>query len=270
MARSQKAFLGIDIGGTKIEGILWRSGKILRVQKLKTPKNRQKFLSAVFDLIESLRKDVSAAGIGIALAGATDLRTGKVIHSPNLPFINGLNLKKLLEARFAIPVRVDNDSRCFLRGEINFGSSKEKKNVVGMIIGTGVGGALYLEGKMIYGKHGFAGEQGMAKLIVGKSILSIEDLVSSHGFKRLGGKRSAAVYRKVGKYLGLHLANLVEIFNPELIIIGGGVTDAGSQLLRPALAEMRRHVVFPKQFWPQIRFSKLKHAGALGAISLFK
>lgn len=283
--------IALDIGGSKIEGIYWREGKILDSQKIRTPRNKAKFLNAVFGIIQALQAHGRPQGIGISLAGAIDQKTGVVVNSPNLRFLEGLNLQKILQKKFRMPVMVQNDAQCFLLGEIHFGQAKGKKNVIGMIIGTGVGGAIYLNGQLQGGAHGFAGEQGMAVLITPSplqgegrgEVKRVEGLISSHGFARLGirdplavqnrgfagDKKAIAIYNVIGKFLGIHLANLTEIFDPELIIIGGGISRARYLLLRPALAEMKKHVVFPKKYWPAIKTSKLKNAGLLGAVSLF-
>ncbi len=297
-------YIGIDVGGSKIEGILWQNGKISSWQKVKTPRTKKEFVGALFDIIGVVKADRKIQGIGMSLAGAIDQRTGVVVSSPNLRFLAGLNLQKIVAKKFGVPVRLQNDAQCFLLGEVRFGQARGKTNVLGMIIGTGLGGAIYMNGQLLSGAHGFAGEQGMATLCITPSLLqregrlpatlslarraggeyfTVEDLISSHGFRRLGvakpldyqnrafsgDKKAIGVYNSIGKFLGIHLANLTEIFNPELIIIGGGIARARYLLLRPALAEMRKHLVFPKKYWPAIRTSKLKNAGLLGAVSLF-
>ncbi|OGE84320.1 MAG: hypothetical protein A2846_02745 [Candidatus Doudnabacteria bacterium RIFCSPHIGHO2_01_FULL_49_9] len=275
--------IALDIGGSKIEGILWQRGKIVSWRKIKTPRNKKKFLETTLGIIRELQSGDKIQGIGISLAGAIDAGSGLVVQSPNLRFLNGFNLQRAIEKYTRVKTRVLNDAKCFLLGEVHFGQAKGKKNVIGMIIGTGVGGAIYLNGKLITGQHGFAGEQGMTTFVINQKSYRVEDLISSHGFARLGvkhpfdyqnrafagDKKAIAIYNQIGKFLGVHLANLVEIFDPEMIIIGGGISRARHLLLSPALKEMAKHVVFPKKYWPVIKTSRLKNAGLLGAVSLF-
>src|SRR3989338_6954024 len=282
MASRKADIVAIDIGGTKIEAILWRAGKILVTQKIPTPKNKHDFFKPVYSVAESLNAKGQARAIGISLAGAVDFRTGTVINSPNLRFLEGTNVQKTVEHKLKLQTLVENDTRCFLLGEVRFGSAKGKKNVIGMILGTGLGGAIYLNGQMVLGMHGFAGEQGRVQIAIDSHGYSIEELIASHGFARLGvtdpldcqnkafagDRKSIAVYNKIGRLLGLHLANLTELFDPELIIIGGGISRAGNLLLDPAFSEMKKRVAVPKKYWPEIRVSKLKNAGLLGAIAL--
>ena len=281
----QKKFLiGLDIGGTKIEAIFWSAGKIARFKKIITPKNKRVFLEKIFLLIRQVAAGKNIAGIGIASAGAIDHTAGKILNSPNLKFLNGLRLGNLVGRKFSKPTKLENDANCFLLAEWFFGQAKNKKNVVGLTIGTGVGGAVLIDGELLRGTHGAAGELGhMVISHTPQEPLTLEKTVASHGFRRLGvlhpkacqdqanaGSRQAqAVYNQVGSYLGLGLANFVNIFDPELIIIGGGIARAGHLLLDPAKREMKKHSMLPANMLPVVKISKLDHVGALGAVSLF-
>lgn len=292
-----KSYIGIDIGGTKMEGILWKNGKILQSKTQATPKNRQKFLAAVFGLIRGVMGVGGVKGIGLAVAGAQDQKRGIILNSPNLKFLNNLALRTISHYRIRLPVLMDNDTNCFLRAEARFGLARGIKNVVALTLGTGVGGAVLVHGRLLQGRHGAAGELGHMVIAYPHSFspfsprergrlrggLTLEDLVSSHGFLRLGvrdpldcqnkafagDKKAIAVYNQIGRYLGVGLASLVNIFDPELIVLGGGISRARSLLTKPAIKEMRRHTLLPAAKLPPVRISKLKHAGALGAVALF-
>jgi glucokinase len=133
----------------------------------------------------------------------------------------------------------------------------------------------------MYGSHITAYELG--QMIIKDKGLALEDLVSKHGFKRLGvanpldcqrraekgDKKAIAIYNQIGAHLGIGLANLANIFDPEMIIIGGGIGRAGNLLLAPAKKEMKKHTKSSLKKLPLVRMSKLEHAGALGAVSLF-
>lgn len=280
--------IGLDIGGTKIEGILWDK-KILRQAWIKTPKNRRKFLLAVSGLIRGLmggRGGKPVKGIGVAMAGAIDQKMGASLRSPNLPYLDNFPIRTYLQKKFRARVALDNDANCFLRAEAAFGQARGKRNVVALTLGTGVGGGLLVEGRIVTGSHGAAAELGHVILVKeskGK-FLNLEGLVSRHGFARLGlsdplliyqqavagNKKAAAIFKKVGQYLGLGLASFVNIFDPELIILGGGISRAARFFLPVALKEMKKYVLLPVDKLPTIKTSKLLHAGALGAVAVAK
>jgi glucokinase len=282
--KQNKAFIGLDIGGTKIEGIFWAGGKVVRFQKIKTPQTKKSFLSAVFHLIDEVASGQNFAGIGVACAGAIDFGKGTILNSPNLAFLNGLNLEKLIHKRFSRPARLDNDTNCFLLSEARFGQARGKRHVVALTLGTGVGGAVLADGILLRGSHGSAGELGHLWLAAEKGrFLSLEDLVSKHGFRRFGvskarefqdlaeagNKKALSVFHKIGEYLGVGLASLVNVFDPEMIILGGSIAKSKKLLTAPAAEMMKKYSLIPPAKLPPIKISKLEHAGALGAVSLF-
>lgn len=285
MGFSKKTFgpiIGLDIGGTKMEGILWQGGKILETKTISAPKNSRQFWKQAFDLVSNLKLSKKITGIGIGIAGAIDFKKGIILNSPNLRFLNGVAVAAKFQNRFRIPVRMDNDANCFLLAEVYFGQARGLKHVVGLTLGTGVGGGVVIDGKLVRGTTGAAGELG--QMIIsqkGEKFLTVEDLVSGHGFQRLGvgdpksllksvsKVKAKKVLQTVGKYLGIALANYVNIFDPQLFVLGGGISKFGERLLAPAREEMKKHTLLPAKFLPKVKVSNLKHPGALGAITLF-
>jgi glucokinase len=289
-------YIGFDIGGTKIDAGLVRGNKILKRKIVPTPKNKKDFLAAVLGIIRELAggREKSIRGVGVAMAGVIDRKNGKVIKSPNLPKLNGLNFKKAIENKFKIPVRLDNDARCFLRAEARFGAAKNKKNAIGLILGTGVGAGIMIDGKIYYGRDGAAGEIGHtiinskfeirnSKLIM-KNLLSLEDLVSKRGFLRLGvkgikklagrarqgDKKALEIFGIVGGNLGVGLANVINILNPEIVVIGGGLANVAGFLIPSAQKIIKKLALSPKAKNTPVTISKLGgDAGILGAVLLF-
>ncbi len=157
-----KTYIGFDIGGTKIDVALVQGRKILNRKIIGTPKNKKDFLAAVFGIIQEFTdsKKVAVRGIGIGIAGVIDRKNGRIVKSPNLPKLNGLNLKQAIEKKFKIPVRIDNDAKCFLRAEAKYGAAKKAKNAIGLIMGTGIGTGILIDRKNYYGRDGAAGEIG--------------------------------------------------------------------------------------------------------------
>ncbi|MDP1629725.1 MAG: ROK family protein [bacterium] len=288
-------YIGLDIGGTKIDAALVRDNKILKRKIIKTPKNKKDFLAAVFGIIQELSSDKNAAirGIGIGMAGVIDRKAGKIIKSPNLPKLNGLNLKSALENKFGLPVRIDNDAKCFIRAEAKFGAARKRKNAIGLILGTGIGSGIMIDGKIYYG-GGSAGEIGhtiimsdarsrMSDVII-EELLSFEELVSKKGFLRLGvkdvrklteqarqgDKKALKIFAIVGGYLGIGLANVINTLNPEIIVLGGGLVNVANFLLPTTKKIIKKLALAPKAKNTPIIVSKLgDEAGILGAVLIF-
>ncbi len=287
MGRSQKALgklIGLDIGGTKIEGILWAQNQVLQSKVIPTPKNPARFLKSVFELIQDLKVKNKISGIGIAIAGAIDKDKGSIVSSPNLRSIKNLALVKILERKFGKPVMIDNDTNCFLLAEHRFGVARGQKNVMALTIGTGVGGAVLTDGKMLRGAHVSAVELGHVVLYkIKHQFFTLEDLISSHKFQKLhvsdpkalqdrglhGDKQARGIYSEIGEFLGVGLASFVNIFDPEMIVLGGGISRAHKLFLPRTLVVMRQYTLGSIKKLPPIKISKLSHAGALGAVSLF-
>ncbi len=178
-------------------------------------------------------------GIGVALPGIVDKRRGILIKAPHLP-VKNLHIKKCLEARFKKPVIADNDVNAFLYAQIHRPALKPYDNIVAVMIGTGVGGAIVSNGKLVYGKNGFAGEVGHMITNLNGPFKTLEQNVSGHFIPRiareLGIKSKFTAYdlsgssakakkmkKEIIKQLGIGLANLNLILNPNAIVLGGSI-----------------------------------------------
>jgi len=303
MFKNIRFLIGIDIGGSKINAILTREGKIFHRVKSQTPKNRKEFLkkldSAVDHLISATGKK-NILGIGCGVAGTLDVDKGIILKSPNISFLNGFDIKKWLERKFSCEVKIDNDARSFTRAEYLFGAGRGYKNIVGMTLGTGIGGGIIINGKMIYGINGSTGEVGhmilnskfpaCAEASAGRQIPNskpedFESLAGIKGLRRLGftnslktyqlaksgDKKAKKAFEELGRHLGVGLANLINILDPEIIVIGGGLSGAYKFFLPIAKKTMAKFIFSPKsRNNVKIFIGKLdENAGAIGAAALF-
>lgn len=237
---NKKLILGVDIGGSKINMVLWDGKKIIG-------KWRTKEVS-IAKLKEGLSHfQISRVGIGVA--GILDYQSGKILNSPNLKFLQGLKLKKFLRRR----VRFDNDVKCFLRAEALLGAAKNYHQVLAIAIGTGIGGGIITKSGQLYrGAHYSEGEFGNMILDQGKTW---EKLYQA--------SRSRPAYQK--KLHAQALANLTNIFDPELIVLGGGGA------LRPDKKMLNRLIASPLAKNPRIVPAKLgADAVAVGAALLWQ
>jgi glucokinase len=166
--KPRKFTVGIDVGGTKILAALCDARfRILSVVKMKSKpeKGRGRFLSDLADSVGTVIKEGGAArsevlAVGVGCPGLVDPAKGKISASPNLPFLAGFPLAAQLSKKLKLPVVVGNDAQIGLYGEHQFGAAKGFSNAVGLFLGTGVGGAMILEGRPYRGSTGSAGEFG--------------------------------------------------------------------------------------------------------------
>ena len=268
--------LALDIGGTNIRSAIVEKTRIINYKKIKTPKNKKEILETLNEIIKSYEKPdkicVSAAGFE---------RNGIMQHSLHAD-INEISLSKILKSKFHVPVYLDNDANCAGLAELHYGAGKSLNNFVLLTLGTGIGGAIIINKKLYRGKGG-AGEIG-SMIIDDKTIF--ENLASGNasveiakkfGFKKTdsfeleakankGDKKALAVYQKIGEYLGIGLANLAYIFDPDAIILGGGFSRV-KHIYAPAQKTLNKlYNLNPKPKILNAKFSD--NAGLIGAALL--
>jgi|GEM_PF-2105579 len=214
-------YIGLDVGGTKIL-IQSFDAKLntIRTKMVKTDvrHGRAGFLKQLYGLIDEFFEK-SVKGIGVAVPGIVDQKKGTLVHAPHLPTGKNLGLKSLLQKRYKNAVHIDNDINAFLAEESQNSRLKKYKNILAMMIGTGLGGAAMTDGKILYGKDGYAGEFG--HMVIGKSdkkLKTLEENTSGHFLKK-----HPKLQKELIENVGLGLANLNLIFNPEVIVLGGSV-----------------------------------------------
>lgn len=302
--------IGIDIGGYKINSVLMKGNKIIRKRRVptKSTSNKKIIIAQIFDCVEHLIKNLDSPrfgeagkskirGIGIGAPGPIDLKRGVVLYPPNVKTLAGLPLADLVQKKFKTKVILDNDVNCFGIAEGILGAGRGKQNIVGLTLGTGVGGCLILRGRLFHGRDGSAGETG--HMVIKKDGWKcscgnkgcLEAYVSARGIIRIAkeigcrgatpteimrlakkdNKKALKVYQITGEYLGVGLANLVNILNPDIIIIGGGIANVGELLFNPARKVMRKNILSPLAKNTKVVRAKLgEDAGAIGAALLLK
>ena len=222
-------------------------------------------------------KDIE--GIGFGFPGQVDYKAGIVRNAPNIPGWVEVPIAKLIEDEFKIPTRVDNDVRCAALGELNYGAGKGCENLICITVGTGIGSGLIINGKLVRGASNAAGEIGHIKLQMhdgpicgcgdtgcleafasGPSIVAMAENYIKGGkstkFREMAGGGDISpyvvaqaakagdpvairIFTIMGEYIGIGLASVVNLLNPEKIIVGGGVADAGDLLLEPLKSTLK-------------------------------
>jgi len=259
--------IGLDIGGTNIKAGLVQNGRILDLRSLPTLAfvSKDSVIKQVMTAIEPWAGRAKAIGIGSA--GIIDSESGIIKYSPNLGWFD-LPLARILSARFHKPVRILNDVNAVLLGEWRYGAARGHDDVFLFTLGTGVGGAAICAGQMVFGANGFAGEFGHATInyrgprcvcggrgclesYVGTKaiLLRARQLMKRHPsrlnrYARLtpktiadeakkGDRVSREIFAEIGQFLGIGIGNLLNLFDPGLIVISGGISRAGKVLFKP-------------------------------------
>ena len=252
--------IAIDLGGTNLRVALVKDNRILKYIKKKTPKKLNALLLELTNTISQLMtKEVKAIGMGCP----GPLKNGIIINPPNLPFRN-FNLKKYLENRFKKRVVIENDAKCVALAEAKLGC--KKKNFIILTLGTGIGGGIIINSNLYKG-NGNAGEIGHIILDDGKDF---ETLWKEKGkqIKELFENNDKKKLERVAMYLGQGIASLINIFDPEIIIIAGGVRENGNRFLTMIKKEVKKYQIIQRNV--EIKFSKLEHPGILGASLLVR
>ncbi|MFQ6083577.1 MAG: ROK family protein [Candidatus Aminicenantia bacterium] len=264
-------YAGFDLGGTKIKsGIINNQGKVVCQLSQPTANNIQDLLHQIKKLWENLKtftpEQIKAVGLGFP--GIYNFKKIIIHQSPHLPFLDNFPLSPALTELIEVPFFINNDANLAAFGEFLIGSGQGVQSMVFLTIGTGVGSGIIFKGKLWQGKCGYAGELG--HIIVnpegeicdcrGRGCLETEvcsskivqnyleftrvkeKLTAEEVFERAkkGDKTAQKAFQKAGYYLGLGLASIINLLNPEKIILGGGVMEAGDFLLKPALEEVKK------------------------------
>lgn len=228
--------MGVDCGATNLRvGVLDQEGNVFFYSKVPSPlkTNPQNFAKIVKDQLTQLASQdlvLQLQAMGVGTPGPLDMEKGLILLSPNLGNKESIDLKTHFDREFSIPVYFDRDTNLALLGEAWMGAAVGVKDVVMLTVGTGVGGAVMVNGQIEHGAHGKAGEIG--HMII--EIQNLENQVPKCGLGHQGCLEalinSTQDLDELGTYLGYGLANIVDIFNPQKIIIGGGKVNLGDFL----------------------------------------
>jgi predicted NBD/HSP70 family sugar kinase len=282
--------IGIDVGGTNVKAgvVSERYGLIELLQEPTQTVREAQLIEQITTIVEKFRKKHNIKGVGIGIAGLVNHEKGTIIKSPHLP-LKQTPLKKILEKRLGISVVIDNDVNASGLGERFFGAGRNALNFIYLTIGTGIGGAIFVKGELYRGATGFAGELGhmivdlngpfcdcnaqgcLEALASGTTLEKITGLAGSEVAARAeaGSKRARDALRFIGKHLGVGIANVINIFDPELVLLGGKVVKADKFILDSAMEEIKRRTFGYNYRNVRIEITSLRDkAGPLGAATM--
>jgi len=275
----EKAILGLDIGGTGIKGGVLINGQLKDIRSIETPAaERQEYiLETIAAFIESyLHHDL--AGIGIGIPGLVDVEKGIILGLTNIPAFQHVELKKFLTERFSKPVFVNNDANCFALGVHKYGVGQNYKNLVGITLGTGVGGGIVINGQLYSGVNSAAGEWCNAAYL----DHNYEHYCSGKFFhtyyhyrpKTLaklalnGDPMALKAFDEYGHHLGELIKNILYALAPEAIVLGGSIRKT-YPLFEKSLHETLSTFAYPTVLKNlKILLSELDETAIHGAVAL--
>lgn len=305
--------IGIDIGGTKIAGALVdETGAIVRETRVPTPvEDPSALVDAVVAVVNDLKSGQDVLGVGVAMAGFIDAAQSSVIYGTNFGWKN-YPLKSEIEAKLDIPVIIENDANAAAWAEYRFGAGQGHKHMVMLTLGTGVGGAVIVDGRMLRGGFGVAGELGHMRVVpngvecgcgqfgciesyasgtalvrtarelvasgdpagarLAELAASAGDLTGVQVYEAIveGDPGARKLLADVGSWTGQAIASLSAILDPEIVVIGGGVSAAGELLLGSIREAYRKHMP-AAGFRPELKIVTaefVNDAGVVGAADL--
>jgi glucokinase len=299
----QKCAIGIDLGGTNLRiACVSRHGEI--IEKIKEPTSEELLESILAGTGKLFSKEV--AGIGLGVAGLISREERKVLISPNLHIVEKIDLVREMEGKFGIPVLLENDANVAAFGELWVGAGRDLKNFVLLTLGTGIGGGIVSERKLLGiaaeighmsivadGEKCSCGNYGCLELYASvRAILSRASSALEAGRESLlreycggnfyklttedihraaldGDALARELLKNAGRYLGIGIANIVNCMSPEAVVLAGGLIGAWDLYIQEAMREASRRAL--KELFDRVRIlpSLLKDdAGVIGAAGL--
>ena len=303
--------VGVDVGATKIAaGVISAEGKVLNRARYPTARTPEKLIAGMVRAVSEVRDGFEVEGACVAVPGLLLAQEDTVAYSPNLHAIEGIRLKDELEPEIGLPLTIENDNNAAAWGEFRFGAGRGAEHLVYVGLGTGIGGGVVVHGRLLRGAQGAAGELGHVTIqatgprcacgnrgcleafasgsAVGRRAREVAAEEPKSALGRLAAEREVlgedvtrlaregdavalAVLEEAGRWLGVGLAGFVNVFNPDVLVVGGGAMGAGELMLGFAREEVRLRARSPSRDRVEIKESTLSpDSGAIGAAALAK
>lgn len=284
--------IGVDVGGTKVlSGLVERDGSVVTHREYPTPlESEEALLDGLEAAVRELLDDRVAA-VCFGVPSRIDQRAGIAIGSVNIPLVD-VPLRDMMRERLGLPVEIENDANAAAIAEWKIGAGRGASDMIMLTLGTGVGGGLILGGRPYRGSIGAGAELGHIVIVHDGVLCScggrghLESYVSGTGAERVakeafgpavdahrlvrlareGDPKAVELLTEIGRKLGSGLGSLVNTFDPELVVIGGGFAEAGDLILEPAHEVLQREALKPMRDSVRIVRAELgTSAGLVGA-----
>lgn len=295
--------IGVDLGGTNLRAAaVDRSGKILEKhgQSTDMTRGRDEVIDDIVSGINTVRQKIGSnsrlAGVGIGVPGFILIEKGYVTNSNNLPVLENFPLRDEIERRLGAPIILENDANAAALGEKWMGAGKDVDNLVLLTLGTGIGGGIISDGRVLHGEVGMAAELGhitidpngnpcgcgnygcLEKIASATAVEAMSDLMSVgvhltslQVYEKAvdGDEKAKMIFRQMGWALGVGIANLINIFNYPLYLLSGGMLPAWDMFAPPMLEEIRKRSFTFRNTQTRVERATLgNQAGLIGAAYL--
>ena len=303
------AHIAIDIGGTQMRAASYSLDSLdpIKINRIQSRIPGSKSPERLVELIQSIWPEkYTVSGMATAIAGPLDLPNGRIIRTPNIPDLNDFCITDYLSKKFQVPIALGNDANLAALGEWKYGAGQNHQHLIYLTISTGIGSGIITEGKLLVGSRGMAAELGHTTVLPDGPICScgkrghLEAIASGtaiakwvneelaggiqstlRGIEPLNAQRIAeaakegdslamAAFERAGTILGKALTDFIHIFNPTMIIFGGGVSKS-IDLLLPHIQIAIQENIFAPGYLDDITFTTAAlgdDAGLLGALAL--
>lgn len=273
-------YIGVDLGGTNMRAGRVENDCLVAQASERTPKS-PKDTAETIDLLERVIRSVwtpEVSAIGIGVPGLVDRQNGVVYNLVNIPHWDVVALREILEARFGVRVVIDNDANCFALGERVFVVGRQYENFVGLTLGTGLGGGIIQQGRLLADSNCGSGEFGMMPYrdnileyyCSGSYFMNIWGVDGKTMYERAlkGDAEALEAYRQLGEHIAAAVKIVMLAVDPEMIVFGGSVAAAHA-LFEESLWENLRDFAYPNSVKRlRIFFSEMENPAILGAASL--
>jgi glucokinase len=288
------AVIAVDVGGTKVlTALIANGGAVLRSIERRTVLQSEEGLLAQIEASVLELVEVDALAVGVGVPSTIDYRTGEILRSVNIP-LAGIDLRRRLSERLDMPVAVDNDANLAALGESRSGAGRDVETMIMLTLGTGCGGGLVIGGELYRGWAEFGhlvidedglpcqgsctGRGHLEAYVTGPAATKVAreafgpdaDAHRLVALARTGDQRACKILAGIGRHLGAGIATLVNVFTPELVVVGGGFGCAAAEFLfEPAADIVRWQALAPASRRVRIVRAKLgRDAGLIGAAVL--
>lgn len=278
---SNTKIIGIDLGATNIRGAIVEGSSLSDIvsQKIKSDGSVEDVLDDIYKVVDTLLQINKAAAIGIGVPSVVDVAEGIVYDVQYIPSWKEVHLKQLIEARYHIPVYVNNDANCFAVGEYYFGKGNNADSMVGLTLGTGLGAGIMINKHLYPGFNCGAGEFGLFPYLdnileyysSGSFFNNVYGLDGVKVFEdaQKGDIKALELYKELGKHIGNAIKQVMYAYDPQLIVLGGSVRYAYQFFEQTMWQEIKTFAYTKTAERIKVEVSELQNSGIIGAAALY-
>lgn len=273
--------IGIDLGATNIRGAIVHGSALSAIvsQKIKSDGSVEDVLNDIYKVVDALLQTDKVAAIGIGVPSVVDVAEGIVYDVQYIPSWKEVHLKQLMEARYHIPVYVNNDANCFAVGEYYFGKGNNSDSMIGLTLGTGLGAGVMINKRLYAGFNCGAGEFGLFPYLdnileyycSGSFFSNVYGLDGVQVFEdaKSGDAKALGLYKELGTHIGHAIKQVMYAYDPQLIVLGGSVRHAYAFFEQTMWQEIKTFAYTKTAERIRVEVSELENSGIIGAAALY-